>query len=387
MSVVPEVGGAAPGPDPRVSTSEPVDLPLDLVDVEDQEFAVRVNGVDEGQVALLASLDDVEPVLVERSSMRVVDGRHRVTAARRRGQTSIRARLVEGSSTELFRLALRLNSAHGLPMTLPDRRAAATSLLRRTPERSDRSIAVDVGLAATTVARLRRSSTVQNEQLNVRRGRDGRWRATSVEAGKAQARILISEHPELTLREVARLSGVSLGTACNVRAAILREGPGVRTRSAEVTATGPGTGPGAEEAAGRAGGGRQVDLTGEPWTRTPLPPSPAGPPRSSGAPRAFEGASMAPDAETLRLLSRLVRDPALCRTERGREVLARLRGLVLQPEDGERFAHAVPPHQLLETITIMRASARSWIRLANSLQEQSERPFQAPGRGEDADRL
>ena len=83
-------------------------------------------------------------------------------------------------------------------------------------------------------------------------------------------------------------------------------------------------------------------------------------------------------------LARLVRDPALCRTERGREVLARLRGLVLQPEDGERFAHAVPPHQLLETITILRASARSWIRLANTLQERSELPFQgqAPGRAE-----
>lgn len=356
MSAVPEAEGEAPAPGPRVSISEPVDLPLDALDVEDLEFSVRVNGLDEDQVAHMATLEDVEPVLVERASMRVVDGRHRITAARRRGQSSIRARLVEGPNTELFRMAVVLNSTHGLPMTLPDRRAAATSLLRRSPERSDRSIAVDVGLAAATVARLRRSSSAHSEQLNVRRGRDGRWRAASVEAGKAHARSLIREHPELTLREVARLSGVSLGTACNVRAAMLREGADDRARNEGGRPAQPS----------RA---RQVDPSGQSRAPIPHPPAP-----------------VAPDAEAMRLLSRLVRDPALCRTERGREVLARLRGLVLQPEDGERFAHAVPPHQLLETITIMRASARSWIRLANSLQEQSELPFrQGPARGAIAD--
>ncbi|MEO7268817.1 MAG: hypothetical protein ABIW49_06390 [Knoellia sp.] len=358
MSAVPEAEaeGEAPGRSPRVSTSEPVDLPLDALDVENLEFSVRVNGLDEDQVAHMASLEDVEPVLVERSTMKVVDGRHRITAARLRGQGSIRARLVEGSTTELFRLAVVLNATHGLPMTLPDRRAAATILLRHSPERSDRSIAVDVGLAAATVARLRRSSSAQGEQLNMRRGRDGRWRAVSVEAGKAQARSLLREHPELTLREVARLSGVSLGTACNVRAAMLREGANDLTRQRGGRAT-------------EHPRSRQGDPSGQSGSPAPLPYGPA-----------------APDAEAMRLLSRLVRDPALCRTERGREVLARLRGLVLQPEDGERFAHAVPPHQLLETITILRASARSWIRLANSLQEQSDLPFrQGPARGADVD--
>ncbi|MGL5851579.1 MAG: ParB N-terminal domain-containing protein [Phycicoccus sp.] len=385
MSVAPEAGtgGGNPGLQPRVSTSSAVDLPLDRLDVEDAEFAVRLAGLVEGQVAHLATLGDLDPVLVERTTMRVVDGRHRIAAARSRGSSSIPALFVEGSTDELYRLAVVLNAAHGVPMTLADRRAAATSLLQRSPERSDRSIAVDVGLAPATVARLRRSSAAQGEQLYVRRGRDGRWRAPSVEAGKAQARALIAEHPEITLREVARLSGVSLGTACKVRATVLREG-----QQRETGSVGPAT-----HGAGK-GHARQIDPTGQPPSPAPAsagsltPSSPSSP--SSTAPRGADLAGeghVGLDAESMRLLARLVRDPALCRTERGREVLARLRGLMPRPEDSERFAHAVPPHQLLETIVILRASARSWIRLANSLQEQSElRLQQLANRGEGADR-
>ena len=381
--------GEMPGPGPWVPATAPVDVRIDELDLADQEFSVRVAGLDEGQVAHLSTLEAVEPVLVERATMRVVDGRHRIAAAARQGRATVAARFVEGSSDELYRLAVVLNASHGVPMTLPDRRAAATSLLRRDPARSDRSIALDVGLAAATVARLRRSSTAQGEHLNVRRGRDGRWRAASVEAGKAHARSLITEHPELTLREVARLSGVSLGTACKVRAAVLRaepqpghcpappprvsSGPRGTGRVDASTGSGPSSPatspPAGDPAAGPAGGSTGGSTGG-----------PAGGP--AGARR--HAAHVGPDPEAMRLLARLVRDPALCRTERGREVLARLRGLVLQPEDGERFAHAVPPHQLLETITILRASARSWIRLANTLQERSELPFQgqAPGRAE-----
>jgi hypothetical protein len=81
---------------------------------------------------------------------------------------------------------------------------------------SDRAIAEAVGLTAKVVAAIRRS-TEAAAQSDVRVGRDGRTRPLNGAAGRLRVAALVAEHPEASLREVARLAGVSPGTVRDVR--------------------------------------------------------------------------------------------------------------------------------------------------------------------------
>ncbi|MEV7712354.1 ParB/RepB/Spo0J family partition protein [Streptomyces sp. NPDC088270] len=96
------------------------------------------------------------PIIVHRPSMTVVDGLHRSRAALLRGEHTIRARFFDGTPEEAFLLSVRANRAHGLPLSLFERKAAAARLITMFPGRSDRSIAASAGLSDKTVARLRR---------------------------------------------------------------------------------------------------------------------------------------------------------------------------------------------------------------------------------------
>ncbi|GAA0664744.1 hypothetical protein GCM10009535_50600 [Streptomyces thermocarboxydovorans] len=58
-------------------------------------------------------------------------------------------------------LAVKLNSSHGLPLTLADRKAAALQMLADFPEWSNRRLAGIVGLSDKTVAALRRRSAAE----------------------------------------------------------------------------------------------------------------------------------------------------------------------------------------------------------------------------------
>ncbi|MCD9878915.1 ParB/RepB/Spo0J family partition protein [Streptomyces guryensis] len=108
--------------------------------------------------------------------MRVIDGMHRLEAARIRGERTVRARFFEGSEEEAFILAVETNTKHGLPLTLADRKAAALRIVTARPDLSDRAVAAKVGLAHKTVGAIRRSSG-EIPQLAARVGRDGRVRS------------------------------------------------------------------------------------------------------------------------------------------------------------------------------------------------------------------
>ncbi len=179
----------------------------------------RAAGADAAHVRLLAEIDAtvLPAIVVHRPAMRVIDGVHRCRAAALRGEATIRARFFDGSESEAFLLGVAANMAHGLPLTLTDRRAAARRILRMEPQRSDRSIAALSGLSGKTVARLRTFEVVDAEPIEVREGADGRHRPISAAEGRRRASALILDRPDAPLREIARAAGISVATAHDVR--------------------------------------------------------------------------------------------------------------------------------------------------------------------------
>ena len=98
---------------------------------------------------------ELPPIVVQRGTNRVIDGRHRVRAARLRGEEVIRGRFFDGDDASAFVLAVRLNVQHGLPLSLADRKTAARRILREQVAWSNRAIASVAGLSPKTVAALR----------------------------------------------------------------------------------------------------------------------------------------------------------------------------------------------------------------------------------------
>lgn len=179
----------------------------------------RLAGCDEAHVRALAEADPagLPPVVVHRATMRVLDGVHRVQAAILRGGSEIHVEFFHGTEKEGFVHAVRANTAHGLPLSLDERKAAARRILEDYPYCSDRSLSAVAGLSAKSIAALRRRSTADGPRSNTARlGRDGRIRPASTAEGRLRAGDLLRENPGATLREVAQQAGISLGTAQDV---------------------------------------------------------------------------------------------------------------------------------------------------------------------------
>lgn len=294
--------------------------------------------VDEDHVHRLAETDTpLPPILVHRSTMRVIDGRHRLRAALLRGRETIDVVFFDGSEEHAFIRSVAENIAHGLPLDLAERKAAATRIMATHPELSDRMIATYTGLAARTVAALRLRSTDEPPRSNVREGLDGRRRPLDATEGRRRAADMIAEHPGASLREVARTAGVSLGTAHDVRAR-LRRGedpvpPGRRGAASEPTAT-------------------AVDAYAVGYT--------AARPRDAAP------------AELPALLEKLAKDPALRLTDPGRRMLRLLFSSTVIANWPE-LADSVPPHRTEAILKIARQCAKDWDLLARSLQRQTKR--------------
>ncbi|KUM93603.1 hypothetical protein AQI88_26155 [Streptomyces cellostaticus] len=294
----------------------------------------RINGENSERIQLLAGLEfPLPPILVHRETMRVIDGMHRLKAVRLRGDDTIDVEFFEGGETEAFALAVRLNITHGLPLSQADRTAAAQRILRARPYWSDRRIAAGVGLAAGTVASLRRRSTGQNEQLNARVGRDGRIRPLHATEGRLRASQVIAANPGASLREIAEQAGIATATAKDVRDRI-RQGqdplPSKRQPVKESSA--------ALEALPQPVGGRTAT-------------------RTSAAAIAL-------------LLPTLRKDPSL-RTDAGRMLLQMLSAHSIG-DDAQwlRLARSVPGHRADLLAQAARRCADHWLRLANELESR-----------------
>src|SRR5262249_7882976 len=103
-----------------------------------------------------------------------------------------------------------------------DREAAAARILNSHPNLSDRAVADIAGLAARTVATLRVRVIPEGGHVTARVGKDGRIRPLNTADARRVASEMLSRHPESSLREVARVAGLSPGTVRNVRERLRR---------------------------------------------------------------------------------------------------------------------------------------------------------------------
>jgi ParB-like chromosome segregation protein Spo0J len=277
----------------------------------------RLNGEDRTHVARLAEADEpLPPILVERRTMKVIDGMHRLLAASLNGQETIDVVFFDGCPDEVFLLAVEANVTHGLPLSHSDRRAAARRITGSHPHMSDRAIGASTGLSAKTVATIRRS-TAAVPQLTSRMGRDGRVRPLNGARGRLQAAQLMAEHPGASLREVARRAGVSPATARDVRQRLER--------------------------------GEKPTLAG---------PGPA------RACTAWPG----PDTAVQKLL----RDPSLRHSEHGRQLLRLLQvNNAVGAQDWSGMIGAVPPHCTAIIGEIARHYAQMWQGFAQELDQRA----------------
>ncbi len=198
-----------------VELSDAVRVSIDLLVVDGSP---RLSGEDQGHVELLAeSISALPPIVVHRATMRVIDGIHRLGAARLRGDTTVGATFFDGDENEAYVLSVKQNTTHGLPLTRADRRFAAQRIIEIHPEWSDRAIARTTGLSPKTVGSLRPRSTSDVEVPTTRVGLDGRVRPIDHRTGHRLARQYLARHPEATTEDVAQATGLSIRSARNAR--------------------------------------------------------------------------------------------------------------------------------------------------------------------------
>lgn len=306
----------------------------------------RLDGVDEEYAARLAALETpLPPILVRRSDMTVIDGRHRLLAALLRGDESVEVEFFEGSDADAFLRAVEVNVTHGRPLSLADRRAAAARIIASHPHLSTRAIARASGLSAKAVAAIRRCSTDAEQQLNKRVGQDGRARPVNVMEGRWRAAKVMAENPNASLREIARLAGISPATASDVRKRILAGEPPVA--------------PPAQAAAPRAAAPEAARLSA---VENP-PGAPDAVPVQPGPVRDF-----AEHTRPESLLGKLSKDPALRLREEGRGLLRLLQYNALA--EWSDLSAVVPRHCEPLVGRLARQYAAQWLEFAQDLEKR-----------------
>jgi AraC-like DNA-binding protein len=293
----------------------------------------RRSGENRGHARMLAGLgDQLPPIVVHRSTMRVIDGMHRLHAARLRGVKEIRVRFFDGDEASAFVLAVQLNVAHGLPLSLADRKAAADRIIGMYPNWSNRAIASATGLSGPTVAARRRRLTGKNVQLEARIGMDGRVRPVDPTQRRREASRMLADNPGASLREVARQVGLSPETVRKIRTQ--PDDPCLPEERAHQLAP----------ANGSAGG------------RLP-------------AERRLTRAAPSGQNEAVAVQA-LLADPAFRSTESGRALLRLLMAPQALHESGSEYIEKVPAHCLGRLAEAARACVREWEAFAGEVERK-----------------
>ncbi|GAA5095286.1 ParB/RepB/Spo0J family partition protein [Nocardia iowensis] len=294
----------------------------------------RSDGVDLDHVQLLSEVQvPLPPIVVHRSTMRVIDGMHRLKAAILRGRDHIEVRYFDGDDEDAFVLAVQLNAAHGLPLSAADRTAAAARVLGAHPEWSDQAIAALAGISDKTVAAIRRASTAEHPAVNYRIGRDGRRRPLNPTEGRMRASALFTEKADAPLREVAAEAGISLNTARDVRERLRR-----------------GEDPVPEQRRGRT----CRDTTADRHDSADTPPD------------LNDALALAPDWKAK--FDVLARDPALRFNEEGRTILRLLHSQMMGAQAWERLIENVPTHSTASVAEAARRCGQAWQQFARRLE-------------------
>ncbi len=300
----------------------------------------RLNGEDRAHIARLAEMETpLPPILVDWRTMRVIDGMHRLMAASLQGREAIDVIFFDGSETDIFLRAVQENVAHGLPLSQSDRRAAAERIVMSHPHMSDRAIGHSVGLAAKTVAAIRKSSSEESTHSNARVGRDGRVRPLDSSAGRQRAAELLTQQPAASLRDVARAVGISPATVLDVRKRLERGESPVPDKSVGAGRKGPGANGAADNAHSDGASAQAIRFS----SRAAAPPDPAA------------------------TVVKLLRDPSLRNNERGKGMLRLLHVNAVGVEQLPDVADAVPPHCVAIVVQLARQYAKMWNDFAQEL--------------------
>jgi hypothetical protein len=183
---------------------------------------VRVKALDDEHVSRLMELEGRwGAILVWRERNVVLDGIHRMEAARRLGHSAIAATWFCGTAEEGHVESVQRNTLHGLPLTMCERSRAAERILESHSEWSDRRIAAVCAVSAKTVARIRRTipqpSSASARSSEERVGRDGKSRSTQPALTRKRVAEELRRRPQASLRTVAAATGVSPETVRSVR--------------------------------------------------------------------------------------------------------------------------------------------------------------------------
>ncbi|WP_321170667.1 ParB/RepB/Spo0J family partition protein [Streptomyces sp. Je 1-369] len=310
------------GPDHSTEVSASIiRIPITLLRDADSP---RLAGVDQDHVRTLAACTDkLPPIIVHRSTMKVIDGMHRLHVARLNGEETIEVRYFEGSNREAFLLAVELNLKHGLALALSDRKKSAMKILESFPEWSDRAVAMKTGLSGKTVGVLRRKFAGQIAQAPLRVGRDGRVRPLNSHKDRRQTAHILPAEPDTVPRESAGSGGVP--------------------------------GPAAQEAQKRL--------------RSAAEGPTAGAEARSRAPHGPEAAP--PLVDPLAQLESLRRDPALKYSNDGREMIRWLEARIIRKSDPGLVLQA-PAHQARKIAALARACAAQWNWIAMRMELQCD---------------
>jgi hypothetical protein len=185
---------------------------------------VREGDLDPAHVEALRAIGPPwPPILVRQTDHQVIDGWHRVAAARAAGFQWIAGALFDGDEGSCWVQAVQNNVAHGLPLTARERRRCIGRLLQFYPDWSDRRLAEICGVSPTTVKSVRLENPAdecppaQFGQLDSRIGRDGRQRPTDRAQSRQRVLAALEAHPECSLRDLAGIAGTSPETVRRIR--------------------------------------------------------------------------------------------------------------------------------------------------------------------------
>ncbi|PWW60355.1 ParB-like nuclease family protein [Actinokineospora spheciospongiae] len=296
----------------------------------------RLAGEDADHVRTLAEAEaEKPPIIVHRSTMRVIDGMHRLRAAAARGEDEIAVRFFDGDLKEAFILAVRANINHGMPLSFADRTAAAGRIILSHPNWSDRAIARTVGISAKSVSKVRFKMLGESTQVAGRIGADGRERpVNSSPDGRLRAAEFLANNPDASLREAAAVADVSVSTVNDVRNRLHRgEDPVLPSQRGTVessTADAPA-------ASGRSRPERRDD------------------PARSG----------------LGILQHLTQDPSLRFSEPGRDLLRVLHLTAVSSVKWPTLIGAIPDHQVGVVADLVEEFAIQWKDLAEQIRSKA----------------
>jgi hypothetical protein len=301
----------------------------------------RSRGTDPEHVKRLAQIETpLPPILVYKPTLQVIDGMHRLQAAKLRKRTHIEVIFFDGSETDAVILAITENVSHGLPLSLADRRKAASRILSVRPELSDRAVGEKAGLAAATVRSIRQRSTAQNEQSATRIGKDGRTRPVNPAAAREQVRKLLEGSPQSSLAEIAEAAGVSVKLARAVRDSMHADSMPSARRA-------PVAGKDAEQNTGQQESQVGNHVAANSGQVTPPPP--------------------ALDC----LMRKLQSDISARSADARRETIRWLHRHALGVREDLPDLGWIPPDCISDVVSIARESAAVWERLADSLPKES----------------